>query len=75
MNYTKYENEIEQGLKETYRGKFKAKINPEFNSLMIYFDKEDLKENTKFSENYKRLEEIIEELNLGGYGCEYLEVV
>ena len=75
MNYSKYENEIEQGLKETYGGKFKAKINPEFNSLMIYFDNRELNKNTKFSLNYKRLDEVIDELDLGGYGCEYLEVV
>jgi hypothetical protein len=49
MNYTKYENEIEQGLKEVYGGNFKAKINQQYNSLMIHFDNKDLKENTKFS--------------------------
>lgn len=75
MSYTKYENEIEQGLKGVYGGNFKAKINQQYNSLVIYFDNKDLKENTKFSENYKRLDTIIDELDLGGYGCEYLEVL
>ena len=72
MNYSKYENEIEQGLKELYGGNFKAKINSEYNSLMIYFNNKDLKEKTKFSLSYKRLDNIIDELDLGGYGCEYL---
>ena len=75
MNYKKYEDEIEQGLKEIYEGNFKATIKPEYNSLMIYFDNKDLKEETKFSLDYKRLDAIIDELELGGYGCEYSEKI
>ncbi|WP_252251166.1 hypothetical protein [Clostridium sp. VAP52] len=73
MDYTKYENEIEQGLKEVYKGNFKAKINSEYSSLLIYFDNKELKEKTNFSLECRRINDVIDELDLGGYGCEYVK--
>ncbi|WP_252225294.1 MULTISPECIES: hypothetical protein [unclassified Clostridium] len=75
MNYTKYENEIEQKLKKVYGGNFKAKINDEYSSLLIYFDNEKLKEKTNFSLKCGKINNTIDELNLGGYGCEYVKKI